>query len=126
MKVIDLLHDLEMEKQAHMNARLSLEEKTSEVEQHALRLAEQEQISNAKHQENVQLAERIQEMTRLADIQQERLQQALAAAASSATQGAEEELKKVQEIVEMKTQQLATIKERVRVTVRLPSGRCCF
>lgn len=116
-----------MEKQAHKDARLSLEEKSREVEQHAFRLAEQEQISTAKHQENVQLAERIQEMTRLADIQHQQLQQALAeastadgaevATANGGGEGpAQKELEKLKQIVEMKTHQLAKVKERVSVT----------
>lgn len=132
-----------MEKQAHNDARLSLEGKTREVEQHAFRLAELQQISNEQHQENLRLAEQIQEMTHGARIQEERLQQALAAAEAAVVtpapdvsgeggdvrsggeelpQGegegsAQKELEMLKKVLEMKTHKLAAVEERVRARV---------
>lgn len=149
-QIAELLDDLTMEQKAHNDARLRLEEKTREVEQSAFRLAELEQISNAQHQENLRLAEQIREMNGVAHMQEERLQQALAAAEAAVVApapevsgagrdvgsgavgssdgggegSAQKELEMLKKMLEMKTHRLAAVEERVRARVK--GGRCCL
>lgn len=119
-------HEAEVARQRLEEQSASLQQRTREVEKQSLTLAEMERASATAHEHNLALTRQIEEMTRLADERQAAAVEAAAVEAAgdgpakSPERGGEadgerrKELEKLQQAVEMKTRQLAAVKERVR------------
>ncbi|CAM9444244.1 unnamed protein product [Ectocarpus fasciculatus] len=137
MKIVHLADDLAIEKRSHQAA-------IENIERQSQRLAELEKASTEKHQENMELCGRLEEINNLAGEQEQRLQETTAAAAVAAAavaaaeetaaaaekrvedaeaalaaqggDGVQKELDKLRQMAEMKAKQLEAVQERASKT----------
>ncbi|CAN0454581.1 unnamed protein product [Ectocarpus sp. 12 AP-2014] len=137
MKIVHLADDLAIEKRSHQAA-------IENIERQSQRLTELEKVSTEKHEENMMLSGRLEEINHLAGQQEQRLQEARVAAAEAAAaaaaaeetaaaaekrveaaeaalaaqggDGLEKELEKLRQGAEMKAKQLEAVQERASKT----------